>query len=118
MGVGASTGYGTSPARTYGSTTRKGQLLTIPLVLKLVVDFIAAWCGPCQYIQPAVNEFAETYTDVDFIKIDVDELDDVAQEFGVQTMPTFVLMKRGKEVDKVVGAKKEDLRKKIDKHRI
>ena len=43
---------------------------------------------------------------------------DVAQEFGVQTMPTFVLIKRGKEVDKVVGAKKEDLRKKIDKHRI
>lgn len=43
---------------------------------------------------------------------------DVAQEFGVLTMPTFILMKRGKEVDKVVGAKKEDLRKKIDKHRI
>lgn len=44
-------------------------------------------------------------------------LQDVAQEFGVQAMPTFILIKRGKEVDKVVGAKKEDLQKKIEKHR-
>lgn len=42
----------------------------------------------------------------------------VAQEFGVQTMPTFILLKRGKEVDRVVGAKKDDLKKKIEKHRI
>lgn len=42
----------------------------------------------------------------------------MAQEFGVQAMPTFVLIKRGKEIDKVVGAKKEDLKKKIEKHRI
>lgn len=49
--------------------------LTIFLVLKIVIDFTATWCGPCQYIQPAVNEFAEIYTDVDFIKIDVDELE-------------------------------------------
>ncbi|KAL8518825.1 hypothetical protein ACS0TY_009974 [Phlomoides rotata] len=83
----------------------------------MVIDFTATWCGPCQYILPAINEFAEKYGDVEFIKIDVDELDDVAQEFGVQAMPTFILMKRGKEVDKVVGAKKEDLQKKIEKHR-
>ncbi|XP_047962324.1 thioredoxin H2-like [Salvia hispanica] len=132
MGAGVSTGYETTPAGTYGSATRKGHVVAFhssktwkihfeaskQTPKLLVVDFTAAWCGPCQYIQPAVDEFAEIYTDVDFVKIDVDELDDVAQEFGVQTMPTFVLMKRGRVVDKVVGAKKEDLRKKIDKHRI
>ncbi|XP_075484891.1 thioredoxin H2-like [Primulina tabacum] len=83
----------------------------------MVVDFTASWCGPCRYIEPAINEFAVKYTDVDFIKIDVDELFDVAQDFGVQAMPTFLMIKRGKIVDKVVGAKKEDLQKKIDKHR-
>ncbi|XP_051149521.1 thioredoxin H2-like [Andrographis paniculata] len=84
----------------------------------VVVDFTASWCGPCQYIQPAVNEFAETYRDVEFIKIDVDELEDVAKQFGVEAMPTFVLIKKGKEVDRVVGAKKEELKKKIENHRL
>lgn len=83
----------------------------------MVIDFMASWCGPCQFMQPALNEFAQIYTDVEFIKIDVDELHDVAEEFGVEAMPTFKLIKKGKEVDKVVGAKKEDLRKKIEKHR-
>lgn len=133
MGASVSTGYETSsPARTYGSTMRKGQVVAFhssktwkihfeaskQTSKLIVIDFTATWCGPCQYIQPAVNEFAEIYTDVDFIKIDVDELEGVAQEFGVQTMPTFILLKRGKEVDRVVGAKKEDLKKKIEKHRI
>ncbi|KAK4402918.1 Thioredoxin H2 [Sesamum angolense] len=58
----------------------------------------------------------EKYTDVEFIKLDVDELHDIAEEFGVQAMPTFILIKKGKEVDKVVGAKKDDLQKKIEKH--
>ncbi|XP_057777085.1 thioredoxin H2-like [Salvia miltiorrhiza] len=83
----------------------------------IVVDFTASWCGPCKQILPAINEFAEKYADVDFIKIDVDELDDVAEEYGVQAMPTFILIKKGKQVDKIVGAKKDDLQNKIEKHR-
>ncbi|KAL2510188.1 Thioredoxin H2 [Forsythia ovata] len=84
----------------------------------IVIDFTASWCGPCRYMEPAINEFAEKYSDAEFIKIDVDELDDVAQEFGVKAMPTFLLIKKGKEVDKLVGAKKDDLQKMIEKHRI
>ncbi|XP_043704145.1 thioredoxin-2-like [Telopea speciosissima] len=83
----------------------------------LVIDFTASWCGPCKAIEPAVIEMANKYTDVDFVKLDVDELMDVAQEYGVQAMPTFILIKEGKEVDKVLGAKKEELEKKILKHR-
>ncbi|CAI9768043.1 unnamed protein product [Fraxinus pennsylvanica] len=83
----------------------------------MVIDFTASWCGPCRYMEPAMNEFAAMYTDVEFIKIDVDELEDVAQEFGVLVLPTFMLIKKGKEVDKLVGANKEGLRKKIEKHR-
>ncbi|KAL3631110.1 hypothetical protein CASFOL_024094 [Castilleja foliolosa] len=83
----------------------------------IVVDFTASWCKPCQHMQQAITEFAEKYNDVEFIKIDVDELDVVAQEFGVHAMPTFILIKKGKEVEKVVGAKKDELYKKIEKHR-
>ncbi|KAG6411153.1 hypothetical protein SASPL_129227 [Salvia splendens] len=83
----------------------------------MVVDFTATWCGPCRFMAPAFEAMSAKYTDVDFVKIDVDELADVAREFAVQAMPTFVLLKQGKEVDRVVGAKKDELENKIGKHR-
>ncbi|KAL5582389.1 hypothetical protein UlMin_014831 [Ulmus minor] len=83
----------------------------------LVIDFSASWCGPCKFMEPVFNDMAARFTDVDFVKIDVDELSDVSQEFGVQAMPTFVLVKKGKEVDRVVGAKKDELERKVQKHR-
>lgn len=48
--------------------------LIIFFLVKIVIYFTASWCGPCKSIQPAVNEFAEKYEDVEIIKIDVDEL--------------------------------------------
>ncbi|KAJ7943542.1 Thioredoxin [Quillaja saponaria] len=83
----------------------------------LVLDFTATWCGPCKYMEPVIKDFAAKYTEVEFIKIDVDELTGVAQEFQVQAMPTFLLIKKGKVVDELVGAKKEELQKLIEKHR-
>ncbi|KAL1554805.1 Cytoplasmic thioredoxin isoenzyme 2 [Salvia divinorum] len=83
----------------------------------MVVDFTAAWCGPCKFMAPAFDAMSAKYTDVDFVKIDVDELADVAREFAVQAMPSFVLLKQGKEVDRVVGAQKDELENKILKHR-
>ncbi|XP_048328784.1 thioredoxin H2 [Ziziphus jujuba] len=83
----------------------------------VVIDFSATWCGPCKLMEPIFNALSSKFTDVDFVKIDVDELSKVAQEFGVQAMPTFVLVKKGKEVDRLIGAKKEELEKKIEKHR-
>ncbi|XP_058772401.1 thioredoxin H1-like [Vicia villosa] len=82
----------------------------------MVVEFTATWCGPCKFMDPIFQDFAAKYIKVDFIKIDVDVLMGVSQEFQVQAMPTFILMKKGKIVDKVVGAKKEDLEKLIEKH--
>ncbi|KNA10408.1 hypothetical protein SOVF_144660 [Spinacia oleracea] len=79
----------------------------------LVVDFAASWCGPCKVIEPAVKAIANKFPSVEFAKIDVDELPDVAREFEVQAMPTFIFIKQGKVVDKVVGAKKDELEKKI-----
>lgn len=64
-----------------------------------------------------MKEFADKYTDVEFVKLDVDELPDVAMEFGVQAMPSFVFVRKGEVIDRVVGARKEELQKKIEKHR-
>lgn len=82
----------------------------------MVIDFTAAWCAPCRHMEPTIKEFAERFKDVEFIKIDVDTLTDVAKEYGVEAMPTFILLKNGKVVDKVVGARREDLQKKIEKY--
>uniref|UniRef100_A0A7N1A7F6 Thioredoxin domain-containing protein n=1 Tax=Kalanchoe fedtschenkoi TaxID=63787 RepID=A0A7N1A7F6_KALFE len=83
----------------------------------MVIDFTATWCGPCRFIEPHIKEFAAQYSDVVFIKIDVDELPMVAAEFGAQTLPAFVLIKKGRAIDRVVGVKVDELRTKIEKHR-
>ncbi|KAK2636296.1 hypothetical protein Ddye_031088 [Dipteronia dyeriana] len=84
----------------------------------LVIDFTATWCGPCKSMEPVIKEFVVKYTEVEFIKIDVDKFTEIAKQFGIDAMPTFILVKKGKEVDRLVGAKKDDLQKKIEKHRI
>ena len=83
----------------------------------VVIDFTATWCGPCRNMDPIINDFAAKYTNVEFVKIDVDELVDVAEKYGVQAMPTFVLMKKGEVVDQIVGADKDGLKMKIEKHK-
>ncbi|KAK1267083.1 Thioredoxin H2 [Acorus gramineus] len=83
----------------------------------MVMNFTASWCGPCRTIEPTIKALAAKFTDVVFVKIDVDELMSVSEEWKVQTMPTFVLVKKGMEVDKVVGAKKDELERKIERQR-
>ncbi|KAF8378380.1 hypothetical protein HHK36_029719 [Tetracentron sinense] len=84
----------------------------------MVIDFTATWCKPCRLMEPAIEEMAAKFTDVGFVKIDVDELMEVARAFEVQAMPSFLLIKQGKVVDKVVGTKKDELQRKIEKHKI
>ncbi|KAF8399402.1 hypothetical protein HHK36_015266 [Tetracentron sinense] len=84
----------------------------------LVIDFSASWCGPCRYMEPILKKYAVKFKDVEFVTIDVDELTEVAQQFEVTAMPTFILMKHGKEVYKIVGADKKELKKKIKEHKV
>ncbi|XP_071731511.1 thioredoxin H1-like [Rutidosis leptorrhynchoides] len=82
----------------------------------VVVDFTASWCGPCRVIAPILADFAKKMPHVTFLKVDVDELEKVAQDYKVEAMPTFLFIKDGETVDKVVGAKKDELHACIVKH--
>ncbi|BCS27919.1 thioredoxin family protein [Aspergillus puulaauensis] len=80
----------------------------------VVVDFFATWCGPCKAIAPVVGKLSETYTDVRFLQVDVDKARSIAQEHEIRAMPTFVLYKDGKLLDKrVVGGNMKELEEQI-----
>lgn len=70
----------------------------------MVVDFTATWCGPCRMIAPMFEKLAAENADVIFIKVDVDDAQDVAAECKIQSMPTFKFFKDGAEVKTFSGA--------------
>ncbi|CAH9067803.1 unnamed protein product [Cuscuta epithymum] len=82
----------------------------------VVVDFTASWCPPCRFIAPILADYAKKLPHVIFLKVDVDEVEEAAKEFEVEAMPTFVFLKDGKVVDRVVGAEKVKLQIALDKH--
>lgn len=81
----------------------------------VLVDFWAAWCGPCQMVGPIVEQLAEEQSEVKIVKVDVDQAQEIAGQYGVLSIPTFILFKDGKEVKREVGAlPKTALRKFIE----
>ncbi|CAK7902624.1 thioredoxin-1 [[Candida] anglica] len=70
----------------------------------VVVDFFATWCGPCKMIAPLLDKFSNEYPTAKFIKVDVDDFGDIAQEYEISSMPTVLFFKGGKIINKVIGA--------------
>ena len=71
----------------------------------VLLDFWASWCGPCRMVSPIVDEIAEEVTDKKVGKINVDEQPELAERFGVMSIPTLVVMKNGKIARQAVGAR-------------
>ena len=70
----------------------------------VLLDFWAAWCGPCKMVSPLVDEIALENADIKVGKINVDEQPELAAKFGVMSIPTLVVMENGKEVNRSIGA--------------
>lgn len=71
----------------------------------LVVDFWATWCGPCKMISPIIEQLAEQYAGkIVFGKVNVDENPHISQRFGIQSIPTLMIVKEGQVIDVMIGA--------------
>ncbi|MGB9883413.1 MAG: thioredoxin [Microgenomates group bacterium] len=70
----------------------------------VLVDFYADWCGPCKMTAPIIEELANELTDIKFVKINVDENPDLASNYQVFSIPTFIIFKNGQAVHQFVGA--------------
>lgn len=79
----------------------------------IVVHFGASWCIPSVAMNSLFEELALTYPDVMFIAVDVDEVKEVASMMAVKAMPTFLLIKDGTTVDKLVGANPDEIKRRV-----
>ena len=70
----------------------------------LLVDFWAEWCGPCKSMHPIFSRMAKKYKSVRFARVNVDNAQDIAIRYGVQSIPTFIMFKNGQVANTMVGA--------------
>jgi thioredoxin 1 len=83
----------------------------------IVIDFYATWCNPCKAFAPQFESLSTKYSTVRFAKINVDVLSTITLKYDIKSMPTFILMKNGIEVERVSGADKKKLEAAIKKHK-
>jgi thioredoxin 1 len=83
----------------------------------VLVDFWAEWCGPCKMIAPLLDELADEYSGkVQIAKVNIDDNQDLAQEYGVRAIPTLLIFQHGQVAEQIVGLRsKRDLKASFDK---
>ena len=83
----------------------------------VLVDFWATWCGPCKMIAPVVEEVSKEVSNARFVKIDVDENENLANKYQISSIPTLMIFKNGTPVDTLVGfMPKDSLKAAVIKH--
>ena len=75
----------------------------------VLLDFWATWCGPCRMVSPVVDEIAAEHTEVKVGKINVDEQPELANQFGIMSIPTLLVFKDGKVANQAVGVRPKSL---------
>lgn len=83
---------------------------------RLFVKFTADWCGPCKKIAPQYKALAQTNPRHRFVEVDIDELDDVAQEYGVMSIPYFSVFEAGKQLEVLKNSNEKNLEAFVQKH--
>lgn len=80
------------------------------------IDFHAQWCGPCKRIAPYIEELSDIFDHIKFVKVDVDQMEELQNQFKISAMPTFVLLKNGKEQTRIVGCDKDKLKQMLKEY--
>ncbi|MDE5553502.1 MAG: thioredoxin [Malacoplasma sp.] len=103
------------------SNLKKGNDKNLDLLIgqtKLtLVKFGATWCGPCKMIAPILEELADQYADINFVDVDIDdtEAEKITAKFNIQSVPTVILFKDGKQVNQFMGFRpKEEISKLLE----
>lgn len=74
----------------------------------VVVDFNADWCGPCKMLAPVIDELAEEHPEIKFVSVNIDDEEDLADDYDVFSIPCLVVFKDGEEADRSVGGRSKD----------
>ena len=91
------------------------DLIQIPNNKKVIIDFYATWCNPCARVSPIIDELAEKFENITFLKVNVDEADEIAAGFEISSLPTFVYLNLGNIVQRIEGANLADILTSIEK---
>ena len=83
---------------------------------QVVAWFTASWCGPCKSVTPFVEKLSETSKSVDFLKIDIDSNQELAEQFDVSSVPTFVMFKDKMLVGRILGANSSQIEQLVKKN--